>query len=316
MQKIKLLNLEPFDYSPKARKILTTFAEVEDFAPGEFKLEEIINKYNGIITRLNYKIGENLIGKATNLKAIITATTGLDHIAIDFAKSKGIEIISLKGELEFLETISSTAEHTFALLLSLIRKIPWAFESVKKGYWDRDSYKGIELQKKTLGIIGFGRIGKMVANYALAFKMKVEFFDPFVRDKNFTKISLENLLKTSDIITIHLPYIPETKKIISEKEFKFIKKGAYLINTSRGGVIDEKALIYALDKKILSGVGLDVICEENKIKDKKIKNSPLLKYAKEHSNLLITSHIGGATVESMEKTEVFIAEKTRRFFKI
>jgi D-3-phosphoglycerate dehydrogenase len=259
---------------------------------------------------LAHKIDREVIDAGSHLKTIVTATTGLDHIDVDYASSRGIIVLSLQGESEFLQNINATAEHTWALLLALVRRIPQAFLSVRAGEWDRDRSWGNELKGKFLGIIGLGRIGRMVARYGIAFGTAVAAFDPHAKDWMDgvnRQSNLSDLLRSSDIISLHVPLNDETVGMIGAGELALLHPGAVLVNTSRGEVVDEASLVQALQKRALAGAALDVICSE--LDQAKWRSSPLMAYASTHENLLITPHIGGATHESLSKTEVFMARK-------
>lgn len=315
-EEIRILNLEPEGYSPKARRILEGFAQVVDGPLPQDDLPGEVGKYDCVILRLGYHMDSCAFRATERLKVIATPTTGLDHIDVREAQERGIAVISLKGETEFLDSVRATSEHTMALILALIRRLPWAFDSVRRGKWDRDRFRGGELFGRTLGIVGLGRVGRHVAGYGQAFGMKVMGHNggnpaclPGVME-----VSLEELLEESEIITIHVPLSHETEGMLGRREFSLMRPGAILVNTSRGGIVDEGALLEALRTGQLSGAALDVLCGEPRY-EKSWKVLPgLLEYAKYQGNLLITPHIGGATNESMERTEVFIAEKIRGFF--
>ena len=217
----------------------------------------------------------------------------------------------MKGEKKFLNNITPTAELTWGLLLALIRKLPAAFDSVLNGSWDRDLFLGTELKGKTLGIIGFGRLGKMVAKYGAAFGMNVVYsdIDEFESVLFAKPIELMELLTTSDVISLHIPLEHSTQGFFGEAEIKSMKEGAILINTSRGEVLNEDALLQALSSKHLSGAALDVLQGEVSADSISFKKNKLIDYAKKNQNLLITPHIGGACPDSMRLTEGFVAKK-------
>lgn len=315
---------EPEQYSEKALALYRLLGEVK-LAP-QFKLRsELLLQLKDceiLVIRLGLVIDKELIDAAPNLKIIASPTTGLNHIDVEYAKSKNIKVVSLKGETEFLRTVHATAEHTMALMLALTRKLPSSFESVKSGIWNRDLYKGTELAGKTLGIVGFGRLGSKVAKYAEIFGMRVIAYDPYVSDEIVTRanvepVSFEALLVASDVVSVHVSLSDETRGMIGAYECGLMKKGAMLINTSRGEIIDEKALLNALQSEQLAGAALDVLTDELQWgESKKISGNgtseALIEYARTHDNCIITPHIGGATKESMEKTEIFIAERITR----
>jgi len=264
----------------------------------EFEKEAI--NYEVLMVRLQLKITEEMMHN--KLKAIISPTTGLDHIDAKAADNHDIKIFSLYGETEFLKSITSTAEHTFALMLSLVRNIPSAVESTKSGEWEPSQFRGIQLKNKALGIIGYGRLGQLLAQYAEALGMIIYTYDPNVKycDYNTCK-SLEELLRASDIISIHIPLNEETKGMIGDPEFKLLKKGAFVVNTSRGEVVDELALLKNLRDGHLAGVAVDVVSDECW--------PYMTEYESKNSNLLITPHIAGAAQEAIAETDCFIINK-------
>lgn len=310
---LRILNVEPDQYSDEARKILQPIGEVIERKMDRAELIDYIGSCDVLIVRLQHQIDAEVLNAARNLKVIVSATTGLDHIDLTVAAKRNIAVLSLQGELEFLRTIPATAEHTWGLLLALVRNIPWAHSSVLKGEWQRDRFKGHELQGKRLGILGLGRIGEKIAIYGHTFGMSVSAYDPYRRDVStvLMKDSLEGLLSEVDILSIHVPLKAETEHLIGSREICNLPKGAYLVNTSRGAVVDELALLDALQSGHLAGAALDVLSEERGTPGGEL--SPLLAYARVNSTLLVTPHIGGATYESMAATEVFMAKKLKDY---
>ena len=216
--------------------------------------------------------------------------------------------------MEFLRSIYATAEHTWALLLALLRRITHAFESVRRGEWDRDAFRGNELYGKRLGIVGLGRVGEKIARYGLAFGMDVAAYDPYVAKwvEGVARLHrLADLLKRSDVLTLHVPLNAETTNMINSDELALMPPGSVLINTSRGEVVNETALVQTLENNRLAGAALDVVAYEREPEQRQC--SPLLAHARTHENLLITPHLAGATHESMAKTEVFMARKLATF---
>lgn len=301
-----IVNFEVDDFSELARERWASIGNYVETSINSFKELPVLDDVEVIIVRLKNYIGKELMDVFPNLKHVITATTGQDHIDLDYANSKGIVIVSLKGETEFLNTISSTSEHTWALLLSLIRNIPSAHASVSKGNWDRDRFKGIQLQKKVIGIIGLGRTGKMVAKYAQAFGMEVNYFDPFVTDDAFVKhSSLGNLLSVSDVVTLHVHLQQDTENMLNKETISLMKQGSYFVNTSRGRLVDESALVDQLKSGRLKGIATDVLAWELT----GIKESELYKAMMEGLNVIITPHVGGATWDAMHLCEEFMVNK-------
>jgi D-3-phosphoglycerate dehydrogenase len=204
--------------------------------------------------------------------------------------------------------IVSAAEHTFALLLAQARNIPQAHAALKAGRWDRSGFQGVELLEKTLGVVGLGRVGSMVTRYALAFGMRVIAFDPYVSKDRARELgvevvpNLEALLVQADFVTIHLPRTAETEGLIGERELALMKEGARIVNTSRGGIVDERALVSAVRDGRIAGVSLDVFAQEPPP-----KSHPLMVF----DQVVVTPHLGASTVEAQDKAGTSIAEMVR-----
>lgn len=309
-----ILNIEPYGYSEDARSLLLGLGSLTEKELSRAELINELGHYDVLVVRLSHQIDRDVIHAGRNLLAIVTATTGLDHIDVDYARDCGIAVLSLQGETDFLRSIPATAEHTWAMLLGLMRRIVPASLDAGRGNWNRDAFRGHELHGKHLGLLGLGRIGRIVADYGRAFGMDVGAFDPFAKEWKegvWRAKSLSQLLKWSEVLSLHIPLSAETHGMIGESELALLPPNAVIVNTSRGQLIDEKALARALTIGRLGGAALDVIASERDAGQ--LGENPLLKYAEQHDNLLITPHIGGATYESMAKTEVFMARKLANF---
>ncbi len=310
----KILNTIGEVYTPEARTILEKLGKVDYKNLTQNELLEIISQYDILLVGLGLSINKEIITRGEKLKVIATATTGLDHINIGFAEEQGIHILSLKGENNFLDTVTGTAELAFGLIINLCRQITLATESVQRGEWRRENFRGHNLSEKTLGIVGMGRLGKMMGRYGLAFGMRVIFFDPYVNQDLFPqykKVSFEQLANGSDIISIHVHLNSETENMFSKEVFEKMKPSAYLINTSRDRIVNEADLIDALRAKRIVGYAADVVSGEIDFGVVIPSGHPLIVYSKDNSNVIIVPHIGGMTFESRTKTDVFIAEKIR-----
>lgn len=269
-----------------------------------------VGKADILWVRLRHQIDTEVIAAARRLKMIVTATTGLNHIDLTEAQRRGIKVLSLQGETEFLNDVRATAEHTIALTLSLLRRVPSAVDDAKKGSWDRDRFKGHELFGKTIGIVGYGRLGRIVAKYFRAFNTRILVTDPHLdlpsSGSDIAVVGIDELLQHSDIVTLHVNLSDSTRHFFGREQFSMMKAGAWFINTARGELIDEAALLSALRSGHIAGAALDVLCGEQQ---SGLGSHPLIAYTRDHDNLLITPHMGGCTVESMKKTEVFMAQK-------
>ena len=258
--------------------------------------KEIIDAYAIVDGSMKYKIMDDTIKTALNLKMISTATTGSDHIELREINKRNIIVRTLKEDKELLQNITPAAELSWALLLSCARKLPSAFDHVKNGKWSRECFPGILIRGKQLGLIGCGRIGSWMGKYGNAFGMKVVGYDPYI-DKfpsHIEKVELEKLLSTSDFISLHIHLTEENTNFLSRERLLIIKENAVIINTSRGGLIDEAALLECLQNKRINAAGLDVLATEPVIND-----HPLVNYARKHDNLIITPHCGGFSPDTV-----------------
>lgn len=302
-----VLLAEPEGFSPRALELLRARACVEARPLAPDDLADVLDECDALWFRLAFRIGEDQIGKGRRCRVLATPVTGIDHIDTRVCEQAGIEVVSLKGEVEFLKNVRATAELTVALTLALIRRIPQALASTRAGEWNRDPFRGTELYEKTVGIIGVGRLGSIVAGYFRAFGAKVVAYD--IKDMPAGEIemltTLDSLLRISDVVSLHVDYNDGSRNLIGKQQLSLMKPGAVLVNTSRGGVIEESALLEALETRRLEGAALDVLTGEPNVDG----SHPVMRYAREHGNLLLVPHIGGNTRESFEKTEVFLAGK-------
>lgn len=257
--------------------------------------------------RLRHRIDEEVLAAAPALAIIASPTTGLDHIDLAAADRRGVRVISLRGETKFLEDVRATAELTIGLLLAVLRHIPAAVEDVHAGRWNRDAFKGRELRGKVVGIIGYGRLGRLVARYLLAFGARVIATDPHPRADNDVEIvSLDALLDAADVVSVHAPLDDSTRGLLGAREIARMRPGSVLVNTARGDLVDSAALLGALRSGHLAGAALDVVAGESA---GGVGHLDLVAFARDHEQLVITPHIGGCTEESMAMTEDFLAER-------
>ena len=269
--------------------ILRNFGQVD--VKSKLKPEEliaIIGNYDALIVRSQTQVSADVIESGKKLKVIGRAGVGIDNIDVDAASRRGITVVNAPTG----NTVSA-AEHTIALMLALARHIPEANSQLKSGLWQRGKLVGTELRNKTLGIIGLGNVGSEVAKRAQAFEMRILAHDPFVSTNyahthEVSLVSLDQLLCESDFITLHLPLTLSTKNLIGAKEFAKLKPTARIINTARGGLIDEQALVKAIDDEKIAGAAFDVFSTEP------VTDSPLLKCDK----VIVTPHLGASTIEA------------------
>lgn len=313
---LRIVITESTDYNPAAIERYREIGDVRLEDCSRADLLDLAAHTDVLVVRIRHRLDAEVMDASPCLRCIVTPTTGLNHIDTEEAARRGVAVLSLRGETDFLRTIPATAEHTWGLLLALQRRIPWAAASVGGGEWGRDAFRGRDLHGRTLGIMGLGRIGRLVAGYGIAFGMRVVAYDidPTRTMSSVESISREALLETSDVISLHVPLVPETVGLIGARDFARMKPGALLINTSRGEVLEEPALLDALVNGWLGGAALDVLAGERGDDGTWLNENALASYAGTHDDLLITPHIGGATLESMHATEMFMACKLGAFF--
>ncbi len=298
---------------PEARRILESAFELRSIEPIESALRRHLPEAAAYFASLHVRLTRALLEDAPLLRAAATPSTGLDHFDLDAMRERGIVVLSLKDDRQLLDRITATAELTWALILACLRRIPAAAAAASRGHWARDEFRGHQLAGKTLGILGCGRLGSMVAEYGQAFRMKVIGCDLLpVCPPGVEQVSFEELLQRSDILTIHIHLTPENRRLIDRRALAQMKPGSVLINTSRGAIIDETALLEALRNGWIAAAGLDVIDDEW---GENLAEHPLVAYSRENENLIITPHIGGVTFESQELAFAAAAQKLVDFFR-
>jgi len=257
-------------------------------------------------------LDDKLLSQAPNLELVITATTGSDHINRSLLEARGIPLMTMQGETHFLRELTPAAELSWLLLLACARRLRAALHHVEAGGWDRELFPGQMLNGKTLGIIGCGRIGSWMARYGGAFGMTVLGYDPFLPTlpAAISPRSLDDLLSESDFVSVHVPFNETTRGLLAARELALMRNGAVLINTSRGAVVNEDALIESMEAGRPAALGVDVLEGEPDI-----QNSKLWKYARHHENVLITPHIGGFSPDALERVLRFTAGRVREYFR-
>jgi D-3-phosphoglycerate dehydrogenase / 2-oxoglutarate reductase len=290
-----ILLAEPF--TERARRVLDDVGEVVDWD------ETRLGDAEAVVTGLELHLRKPLLDRMPKLRVIASRTSQLRHLDLDEAAERGIAVLSIDPDAPALKETSSTAEETFALLLALVRNLPWAFDALKHERWERRRYGGHELKGKTLGVIGYGRLGRMVANYARAFGMRV-----LVNDPGENGASLDELLRESDVVSVHCTFDESTRGLLGEEQFRSMKPTSYFVNTARGEITDERALLAALEQGWIAGAAVDTLAEEQP-DGSHVRGNPLVEYARTHENLIVLPHLGGATEEATERTQLYIAEK-------
>lgn len=299
---MKIGIIEPKDFSIEAIELLQQKAEVSLWNGQD--LEQFIADKNGLFVRLSIQWSAQILENAKQLKYICSPTTGLNHIDQNYCASNNIQILSLKGETEFLQTIRATPEHTLGLIIALMRNYRTAFIQSEND-WDRDRFKGDEIYGSSIGIIGLGRVGSILANYLTCMGAKVSYYDPNVTDTNYSPFpdSL-SLIRENQLIVLCSSYNQTTGVMLKQEHFEALKD-KYFVNTARAELYDEALLIQLASSNHFKGLAIDVIQNEQSENNHLVQLLALTNT----SNTIITPHIGGATHQSMPKTELFIANK-------
>ena len=280
----------------------------EKLCENEKQLITMVKDYDGLIVRNKTQVNKDILSNANNLKFIGRLGVGLDNIDTEFCKTKNIHVQPATGM-----NADSVAEYVISSSMSLIKKIPMFHNGTVKGDWPRTIIKSAEINAKCIGIVGFGTIGRKVADYSLKNGLNVLAYDPYIKkldhnEKNYKLSSLEDVFKNADIISLHLPLTEETKNLINKSSFSKMQKQPIIINTSRGSVVNENDLIDAYNQNIISGFALDVFENEPIKKD-------LYERITSEMNCILTPHISGVTTESNIRVSNFIVKKAIDFFK-
>ena len=313
-KKWKILNTYSEAHLSESMSCLKEIAQLDTIALDAKKLAQVLPFYDAYFSTLKIKLSKKLLENCPDLKVIATPSTGTDHLPMSYIRKRGIKVISLRQHPEVIKKITSTAELTWALLLTLVRRIPASFVSVKAGEWRRGDFTGHQISGKTLGIIGYGRLGQIVANYGLAFGMRVLAYDsdPSVKfERRVIKSALGELLEQSDVVSLHIHLDKHNIGFLNVDKMDRMKHDAIIVNSSRGAIIDEAALLERLATGRLGGAAVDVIDGEWG----NINNHPMVEYARKHDNLLITPHIGGVSYEAQQLAVKYTAMQLKKFIK-
>ncbi|MBF0419283.1 MAG: hypothetical protein HQL78_03865 [Magnetococcales bacterium] len=314
--KPKILVITPVRHIQGVAAILESFAEVVyNDHPTLADVLALLPGKQAIFTnpnKSNVFIGQEVMDAGVDLQVICTASTGTNHIDKSLAAQRGLPVLSLTEERSFINRISSTAEHAFALMLAALRHIPASLESVKAGEWDYTRFIGRQMDHLTVGVVGYGRLGGMFSRYCSAFGARVLVYDPFkqVDDPRHEQVALEDLLIQSDVISLHVHATDKTRNLMDQTWFARMKPTVVLVNTARGDVVHEPDLIAFLEKNPLAMLATDVVADEVRNK----ATSPLIALARENNRVIITPHIGGMTREGQEIAYGHAAGMLRQFF--
>jgi D-3-phosphoglycerate dehydrogenase / 2-oxoglutarate reductase len=309
MEKIKILHIDSNHPLLWEQLEKAGFHNEADFTSSKEIIETKIQDYNGIIIRSRFKIDKMFLDKATNLQFIARVGAGLESIDCDYAIKKGIQLIAAPEGNK-----NAVGEHALGMLLSIMNKLNRADKLVREGKWIREGNRGYELEGKTIGLIGYGNMGKSFAKKLRGFDVKVLCFDILdnVSDENATQVSLQELQQQSDVLSLHIPWTPETDKLINTKFINSFSKPFWFINTSRGKNVVTDDLVDALQSGKILGAGLDVL-EYEKLSFENLfidtEKPKAFEYLLQAENVLLTPHIAGWTYESHQKLAQTIADK-------
>ena len=298
---MKILCITPIKHIDGVYKKLQSYGElIYEPKIDKDELKNLLNQTNADYlftgpSKQNFILDEEVL-KDSNVKVINTASTGLNHIDLNYCKENNIDVWSLKEDYELINDLPSTSELAFGLMMSLMRNIPSGYNHVKSGGWDYEPYVGHQIKGKTIGVIGYGRLGKIMCDLFYGWGVKLLASDPYERITTARGVPLDELLEKSDVVFLHTHVTDETRGMVDEEFISYMKEGSYLINTARGELVDEDAIIESIKVGHLKGFGTDVIKDE--FGD--IKNSKLVEFSKSN-NVLITPHIGGMTIEGSTK---------------
>jgi phosphoglycerate dehydrogenase-like enzyme len=303
--------MTPIEHLDGAVDLINKFGKVTykpNIKVSELKNVLIENEITHIFTnpnKQNFHLNHSVL-TGTNVEVINTCSTGLNHIDLEYCKIMDIEVWSLKKDYELINDLPSTSELAFGLMMSLLRFIPTSFHSVKDGNWDYEPYVGHQIKGKTIGVIGYGRLGKIMCRLFDGWEVDILVTDPYARIIDENGVSLDELLDKSDIVFLHTHVTEETKDMVDDEFIQKMKDGSFLINTARGELVDEDAIIKSIESGHLKGYGTDVIRDE--FGD--IENSKLVEFSiNPNNNVVITPHIGGMTIEGQTKAYLWAINK-------
>ena len=303
----RVLCMMDLTLAPQARDVLEAVADVDYAEAGYAELLARIPDYDAFWGHVDVKVDAEVLARGERLKTVLTAATGTDHIDKEEAARRGVRILCIAKDYALLDTFTATAECAWMLLLACHRRLRTANRAAQNGEWLGERLYGRQLSKRTLGVLGVGRLGKMTVEYGKAFRMRVlgcdlkEFSIPGVEPVDF-----DTLLRESDAISIHIHMEARNYHLFNDETFARMKHGAILANTSRGDIIDEDALLRTLDAGTLAAFGADVLHNEWR---EDMRESPVVRYAQDHDNVVIVPHIGGATEDSIRDARLFAARK-------
>lgn len=307
MRRPVILSAVDFSLCPDSLDELSAIARVISVPPDRNVILSSCSTADAYIATLAVRVDGEFLAQARRLKIVASPATGTDHLELGMLERQGVKILTLANEFELLRSFTATSELAFGLMLALLRKLPPAISSASAGRWAREGFTGSQLSDKVLGVVGLGRLGAITARIGRGFGMRVVATDPFVESSaGVEMVPLNRLLEDADVVSLHLHLDESTRHLISRREFGLMKPSAILINTSRGGLVNEEHLLDALSAGQIAGAGVDVLTDEWQ---SDLHDSPIIRFARANENLIITPHIGGATVESIIGARRFTAKR-------
>jgi len=305
--------MQDLSLTPGAKEILEEAGDVEYLPSERPVLLERIADFDAYWSDITVKIDKPVLDRAQRLQVINVAATGTDHIDKKELARRNIRLLCIAKDYGLLDTFTATAECAWMLMLACHRRFREATAAALEGNWDRESFRGEQLSDRTLGVLGVGRLGKMTVEYGKGFRMRVLGCDhlPF-EIEGVERVDFDRLLRESDVISIHIHMLPENYHLFNEGTFAKMKDGAVLVNTSRGDIIDEDALLKALESGKLAAFGTDVLHDEWR---EDMSQQPVIQYARTHPNVVITPHMGGCTYKSVVDARIFSARKLAHYLK-
>jgi len=313
MPKPKLLYYRMLEFHPKAIDLLETHFQVTVKQDPSQDDDDSLREVDVLLAPLGFACDRRKIDRCRSLKIVASNTLSAPHIDIAYCRQKGIRVCHLADQKELLARVTPTGELTWALIIALSRRLPWAHDAVCRGQWNGRHFGSQTprmLSQMSLGIVGLGRLGRMVAAFGEPLVKHIYTFSPHSTDGRYTACpSLIDLARHADIVSIHASHTPATTNLIDERFLTALKPGSFLVNTARGALVDEQALLAALESGHLAGAALDVLAGEYEPHFRQtLADHPLVVYARSHDNLIITPHYAGATVDAWLATQTRTVE--------
>ena len=311
MDKPRVLCMVNLAGAGEGLSLLRKVAEVDVRDSDRSVLLDTIAEYDAFWGHTDLKVDTEVLERTTRLRVVNTASTGTDHIDKDEAARRGIRVLSITRDYTLLDTFTATAELAWLLMIGCHRHLRRALQDVFNGRWYGERFQGRQLSDETLGVLGVGRLGRMVCEFGKAFRMRVLGCDlkPF-EIPGVQPVDFDTLLREADAVSIHIHLLPQNVHLFDRRTFGRMKSGAILVNASRGDIIDEEALLEALESGKIAAFGADVLHDEWRID---MRESPVIRYAQNHDNVIITPHMGGASTTSVWNARNFSAQKLAHY---